>query len=89
MEFSTNPLSDDFTGPVVVYFRGLHNDTVNTKSTQCDVIIERIRAKFHSLSSTDIKDRCKSPRHGNSGRPEGTPRWAEFVESPEGQSLRS
>ena len=46
---------------------------------------ERIRGRH----CTDIKGRCKSPRPGNSGRPEGTPRWARLFESPEGQSLRS
>ena len=49
-EFSTNPLDDYVTGRVIVYFHGLQNDTVDTKSTRCDVIIERIPAKFHSLN---------------------------------------
>ena len=52
MEFRPNPLDDDVTGRVVVYFRELHNDTVDTKSTRSDVIIERIRSKFHSLLRT-------------------------------------
>ena len=38
-----NPLYDDVTGRVIVYFRGLQNDTVDTKSTRRDIIIERIR----------------------------------------------
>ena len=53
VEFSMNPLDVDVTGHVVVYFRGLQNDTVDTKSTREDVIIERIRAKFHNLINTN------------------------------------
>ena len=50
MEFRPNPLDDDVTGRVVVFFfRGLQSHTVDKKSTRRDVIIERIRSKFHSL----------------------------------------
>ena len=51
MEFRPNPLDYGVTGRVVVYFCGvqLQNHTVNTKSTLRDIIIERIRSKFHSL----------------------------------------
>ena len=52
MDFITNPFDDDVMGRVVVYFRGLQNHTVNTKSTRRDVIIERIRDKIHSLLTT-------------------------------------
>ena len=43
VDLITFPLEDDVTGRVVVYFCGLQNHTVDTKSTQRDVIIERIR----------------------------------------------
>ena len=49
VELRQNPLNDDVTGRVVVYFRELQNQTVDTKSTQHDIIIERITSKFHSL----------------------------------------
>ena len=38
-----NPLDDDVTGNVVVYFCGLQNHTVGTKSTWRDIIIEWIQ----------------------------------------------
>jgi len=49
VDFITNPLDDDVTGRIVVYFRGLQNHKVDTKSTRCDVIIERIQDKIHIL----------------------------------------
>ena len=49
VDFITNPLDDDVTGRVVVYFYGLQNHTVDTKSTRCDIIIERIRSFCLSL----------------------------------------
>ena len=49
VEFITNPLDDNVMGRVVVYFCGLQNHTVDTKSTRRDIIIERIRDKIHSL----------------------------------------
>ena len=54
VDFITNPHHDDVTGSVVVYFRGLQNHTVNTKSIQHDIIIERICDKIHSLKLTII-----------------------------------
>ena len=50
VDFITNPLDDDITGRVVVYFRELQNHEVNKKSTHLDVINERIRDKIHSLT---------------------------------------
>ena len=50
-----NPLDDDVTGRVVVYFRRLQNNTVETKSTKRDVIIERIRSFLLSLLVTAQK----------------------------------
>ena len=52
MEFRPNFLDDDVTGIVVVDFHGPQIDTVDTKSTQRDIIIEQIRPKFHSLTHT-------------------------------------
>ena len=53
VEFRPNPLDDAVTGHVVVYFRGLQNDAVETKSTWCDIIIEHIWSKFNSLYMVD------------------------------------
>ena len=46
-------MNDDVTGRVVVYFRGLQNHTVDTKSTRRDVIIERIRSFCLSLETNE------------------------------------
>ena len=51
VEFRPNLLDDDVTG-VVVDFCGLQIDTFDPKSTQCEVINEQIRPKFHSLVRT-------------------------------------
>ena len=59
MDFITNPLEDNITGRVVVYFRGLQNHTVDTKSARRDVIIERIRDKIHSLHNSDQNPRLQ------------------------------
>ena len=50
VEFRPNLLDDGVTGRVAVYFCGLQKDTVDAKSTQRDIIIERIWSKFHSLT---------------------------------------
>jgi len=63
VDFITNPLDDDITGWVVVYFRGLQNHMVDTKSTQSDVIIDQIRDEIHSLY-----DRGALPGIAASGR---------------------
>ena len=48
VEFRPNLLDDDVTGVVIVDFHGPQINTVDTKSTRHDVIIEQIRPKFHS-----------------------------------------
>ena len=48
VEFRTNSLDVDVTGVVVVNFCGPQIDTVDTKSTRRDIIIQQIRPKFHS-----------------------------------------
>ena len=65
VEFITNPLDDNVMGRVVVYFCGLQNHTVDTKSTRRDIIIERICDKFHSLVVTLLllrQGKCTKPR---------------------------
>ena len=48
LEKKPNPLDDDVTGRVIVYFRGLQNETVDTKSTRHDNK-ERVRPFLQSL----------------------------------------